>query len=288
MHSHDDRLRVYKELADWYDRQRQPQMRDRFLVLAADAALAAGQADEAERLRQRLMQVNPHHLLKPYHSFAEALEAPDVQTYVNDLRVNYPLDVAEDLLRSLREGERPAPAPPSRGPAPAPAKPPLPPTSPVIHMDDSPTSPLGAGLGGDDPTYFDGGAGPDLNLEATAAPPAARRGPPARPEPPAPTLPPPGPSRRPAGPLRPLAPRAGASAPPPRGARPTAPRPPAPRRPAALPAAPSHHPSLEDPAAEGGGGWFGAVLFVLASLVGLALAAYTFARPYLPEGWLAK
>ena len=44
-------LRVYRELADWYERQRQPQMRDRFLMLAADAALAAGRPDEAERLR---------------------------------------------------------------------------------------------------------------------------------------------------------------------------------------------------------------------------------------------
>ena len=41
-------LRIYRELADWYERQHQPQMRDRFLVLAADAALTAGRPDEAE------------------------------------------------------------------------------------------------------------------------------------------------------------------------------------------------------------------------------------------------
>ena len=78
-------LRIYRELADWYERQRQPQMRDRFLVLAADAALLAGKTDEAERLRLHLLNVNPHHMLKPYPSFAQALKAPDLLTYVKDL-----------------------------------------------------------------------------------------------------------------------------------------------------------------------------------------------------------
>src|SRR5437588_2012990 len=127
-------LRVYRELADWYERQRQPQMRDRFLVLAADAALLAGRADEAERLRLRLLKVNPHHMLKPYGSFAQALKAPDVLTYVKDLRVNYPADVAEDLLRTLQgDANRPAAAAPASG---------LPMTAPVVDIDGSLTSPL--------------------------------------------------------------------------------------------------------------------------------------------------
>jgi hypothetical protein len=95
-------LRVYKDLADHYERQGQPAMRDRFLVLAAGTAQAAGAAAEAEGLRQRLLQLNPHHLLKPYSSFAEASQAPDVQTYVHDLHANYPPETAENLLRSLR------------------------------------------------------------------------------------------------------------------------------------------------------------------------------------------
>jgi hypothetical protein len=79
-------LHVYKELADWYERQRQPPMRDRFLVLAADAALLANRPDEAE-----------------------ALKAPDVLTYVKDLRVNYPANVAEDLLRTLQTEDKRSP-----------------------------------------------------------------------------------------------------------------------------------------------------------------------------------
>jgi hypothetical protein len=111
----DTRLLVYTELADWYERHAQASMRDRFLVLAADAALQSGQADTAERLRQRLLHANPHHLLKPYASFAEAMAAPDVETYVADLRQSYPLETAEGLLRTLRDGGRSAAAAPGPG-----------------------------------------------------------------------------------------------------------------------------------------------------------------------------
>ena len=104
-------LRVYKELADWYERQRQPPMRDRFLVLAADAALPANRPDEAETLRLRLLKVNPHHMLKPYASFAQALKAPDVLTYIKDLLVNHPTKVAEDLYARFKRRTSVLPAP---------------------------------------------------------------------------------------------------------------------------------------------------------------------------------
>src|SRR5713101_223049 len=106
--------RIYRELAEDYGRQGQAQMRDRFLVLAADAALAAGQHAEAERLRGRLLQHNPHHLLKPYFSFAEAMKSADVQNYVSALRRSHPYEKAENLLEGLRQsGERPASVAPS-------------------------------------------------------------------------------------------------------------------------------------------------------------------------------
>jgi hypothetical protein len=99
----DQTVRTYRDLAEDYGRQGQAQMRDRFLVLAADAALAAGQDDEAERLRGRLLQHNPHHLLKPYSSFAEAMKSRDVQNYVGALRRNHPYDKVEGLLQGLRK-----------------------------------------------------------------------------------------------------------------------------------------------------------------------------------------
>src|SRR5438552_1938418 len=98
-------VQVYEELADWHEHHGQPQKRDRFLLLAADAALSEGQANEAERLRGRLLQVNPHHLLRPYRSLTEALLSPDVRNYVSDLRQTHKPEDAERLLRSLHKGD---------------------------------------------------------------------------------------------------------------------------------------------------------------------------------------
>ena len=107
-------LHVYKELADRYEKHHQPPMRDRFLVLAADAALLANRPDEAETLRLRLLRLNPHHMLKPFASFTQALKAPDVLTYIKDLHVNYPANVAEDLLGTVQTEEK---RPPGSNPA---------------------------------------------------------------------------------------------------------------------------------------------------------------------------
>jgi hypothetical protein len=180
-------LRVYRDLADWYERQGQPSMRDRFLVLAADAALTAGLADEAERLRQRLLQANPHHLLKPYTSFSQAMQAPDVQTYVRDLRLNYPVETAESLLRTLRAeslAEVP-PEPKAAGPPAADRKAPAAPAAPqaeplkVYHFrDEEPPKPTAKPLAQPVPRA-------PVPAKAPAAP-VPRPQPMARPAPPAP------------------------------------------------------------------------------------------------------
>lgn len=123
-------LQVYKELADWYERQGQAAMRDRFLILAAEAAFSAGKSEEAERLRQRLLQGNPHHMLKPFSSFAQALQSTNIQIYIHDLQVNYPPETAAELLRNLRSGVPPTPA--EAGPSAAE-------TAPVVEVRDEPT-----------------------------------------------------------------------------------------------------------------------------------------------------
>src|SRR4051794_4519800 len=94
-------LRVYEELAERYGQIKEPKHRDMFLALAADAALGQGKTSEAERLRKRLLEVSPHHLLTPYGSFAEALLSPDVQLYLADLKRQFPPDLAQRLLRAL-------------------------------------------------------------------------------------------------------------------------------------------------------------------------------------------
>lgn len=89
---------MYEELAQRHERQQEARQRDIFLVLAADAALAAGNGAEAERLRKRLLQLSPHSLLRPYVSFAEALKSSDIQDYVADLRRLFPPSQAEKLV----------------------------------------------------------------------------------------------------------------------------------------------------------------------------------------------
>jgi hypothetical protein len=110
------REHVYEELAQRCERQHNARQRDIFLVLAADAAFAAGRADDAERLRLHLLLLSPHSLLRPYASFADALQARDIQDYVTDLRRLHPPDQAEQLLRdenatTSKEREAAPPAP---------------------------------------------------------------------------------------------------------------------------------------------------------------------------------
>ncbi len=122
MASAEQTVRTYSELAQWHDGRGEAPLRDRFLVLAADAALAAGRKDEAEQLRARLLQGNPHHLLRPYPSLADALRTTDVQNYIAGLRRNYPPDKAVQMLEAARSGaeRRPSPTAAAVPAAPAP------------------------------------------------------------------------------------------------------------------------------------------------------------------------
>jgi hypothetical protein len=143
-------VRTYEELAGHFDRQGEAPMRDRYLVLAADSALRGGMSDAAERLRGRLLQLNPHHLLRPFATLPEAMQSPDVQSYVSGLRRSYPPERAAQLLGSLGpmatepvaivpaatnppgvlkvyRGQDPEPRPPAAAAPPAPALAPPPP-----------------------------------------------------------------------------------------------------------------------------------------------------------------
>ncbi|MCI0638332.1 MAG: hypothetical protein L0Y72_13725 [Gemmataceae bacterium] len=92
---------LYEDLADQCDRKREARQRDWFLALAADAAFAVGRPDEAERLRKRLLQFSPHHLLRPFASFAEAARSADVEDFLADLRRRFPPEDAEKILLAL-------------------------------------------------------------------------------------------------------------------------------------------------------------------------------------------
>jgi len=117
MASSDPKVRVYEELADLENQRGSAQARDRFLILAADAALMGGLPDEAEKFRARLLEHNPHHLLRPYRTLADAMKSSDVYSYIADLRGSYPPAEAEELLASLKSGKEGGEAAPPLHPA---------------------------------------------------------------------------------------------------------------------------------------------------------------------------
>jgi hypothetical protein len=252
-------LRVYKDLADWYERQGQPAMRDRFLILAAEAAFSSGKPEEAERMRQRLLQGNPHHMLKPFSSFAQALQSSNVQIYIHDLQMNYPPETAEGLLQKLRGGSEQTTT--------------LPQTAPLIEIRDEQTLPL------------------ENTVEALKVYPL-------RDEPPAtaPPAPPVNPTHlnRPTRPKQAATPPAvpaparpstlSPSASRPQPAKPRQPVPSRPPRPAVVPE-PSPPPAHLESAAPGGA-WLTLLLFGMTVTAGGVLAVYTLARPFLPASWL--
>jgi hypothetical protein len=252
MPSAEQATRIYRELAEDYGRQGQAQMRDRFLVLAADAALAAGQDAEAERLRSRLLQHNPHHLLKPYNSFAEAMKSADVQNYVSALRRSHPYEKAENLLEGLRQsGEHGV----------SPSKPQLK-TSPELEVTP----------------HIALSAGEELKVFRVAD---TRQEPKASPSRPAAHVRPPSPSASPP----PARPPQSSQAPP--SARPSGAEEILPLRREPYPTMDKLRPGPaereeHDPTA---GGWVATGLFLLALLLGILLGAYTLIRPFLPRGW---
>jgi hypothetical protein len=243
-------VRVYQELAACYDERGEPQMRDRFLVLAADEAFTVGLRDEAENLRARLLKYNPHHLLKPYTSYAEAMKSTDVRSYVAALRRSHPHEKAVDLLRSLQS--------PHPQPEPDKAKPAIPPTDAgniEIPREEEPRS--------------------EPEIYAVREPEPPPKAPP--PKAPPPKAPKPKPAARnhaPAGP-RPVPPVAAAR--PPTGPRPKV------REIWQESSAPVFLPPAAPDSGErehSGGVWVASLLFLLTLLGGVALGAYTLLRPF--------
>lgn len=94
-------IELYQAVADAYHAQGKYQERDRFLVLAMDAAHTSAQYNLAEQIRGRLLQLNPNHLMKPYPDCSTAIQSPNFSTYLQQLRKNFPPAATAKLLNEL-------------------------------------------------------------------------------------------------------------------------------------------------------------------------------------------
>jgi hypothetical protein len=253
---------LYLQLAEHYEDRSEPKMRDRFLILAADAATTAGQDAEAERLLQRLLRSSPHHMLKAFGTFAEAIQAEPIRMYIDDLRKNYPAEIAENLLTSLRQGDEPPP------PAETWATPlPVAPERPGDDEDDQ-TIP---GLLPADPDAFNlVPEEADDTTQLISQKPVAQPRPAARPEP--------TPTHTPRPTIKPL---------------PLAPTDPVPPRPRQTTSQQSGRPQpgartarKRKPREDPGGGWLSLMLFGVVLMLGLVLVYYAFLRTFFHVSWL--
>jgi len=125
---------IYHELSIRYDRQREGGLRDVFLLLAADVALASGRGDEAERLHQEMIEVNPNSIVRPFPSFAAALQSLDIQDYLADLRRQFPPEEAEKLLLKVRANPLGQPSDPKRTLSQRDTQEVIPPTARTVNM----------------------------------------------------------------------------------------------------------------------------------------------------------
>jgi hypothetical protein len=126
-------VEIYRKLAEWHHNHGQPQQRDRFLLLAAHEAEEQGRSPEANAFMQRLIRLSPHHMVKPFATFALAMQSPDVRKYLDDLRRACPPEKAESMLVSLQASKENTKSPP-----PVRQKIDIPPTQPVIDLDQQP------------------------------------------------------------------------------------------------------------------------------------------------------
>ncbi len=101
MRDHEGAMRVYVQLAVLSDQKQQPQVRDRFLLLAGVEACRAGWPDVAARCQQKLLASNPVHQASRHATLADALRDSDFQQLVVHWERYCPFEKAEAMLRQL-------------------------------------------------------------------------------------------------------------------------------------------------------------------------------------------
>lgn len=108
MPDYEQAMRAYVRLARLSDEKQQPQGRDRFLLLAGQAACRAGWLEVADCCRTLTLRANARHLLSRTASFPDALRDPDASAYFARLASFCSFEQAEHLLRGLDQWPEPA------------------------------------------------------------------------------------------------------------------------------------------------------------------------------------
>ena len=98
------RMLAFTLLAAESRQRRQPYGELRFLLLAGSAACQAGWADVPRRCRERVLEINPHHMLAKYDTLEEALRDDEFQTFLSRLDRFCSFEMAEALLEKLSPG----------------------------------------------------------------------------------------------------------------------------------------------------------------------------------------
>ena len=98
MPDHDAAMLAFVKLAGLSQEKQQLGPRDKFLVLAAEAACQAGWPPVAERCRELVLAHNPVHMLKRFPSFVEACRDDGFRTYLRQTERFCSYERAEYLL----------------------------------------------------------------------------------------------------------------------------------------------------------------------------------------------
>ena len=101
MHDHEEAMQVYVQLVAICDQKRQPQVRDRLLLLAGVEACRAGWLEVAESCHRRLVASNPAHQAHRFANFPDALRDSDFQKLVQHWERYCPFEKAEAMLADL-------------------------------------------------------------------------------------------------------------------------------------------------------------------------------------------
>lgn len=96
------RMLAFALLAEESRYRKQPFGELRFLMLTGQAACNAGWADVSRRCRERVLEINPHHMLAKYDSLEDALRDEDFQVLLSRLDRFCTFEMAETLLEKLR------------------------------------------------------------------------------------------------------------------------------------------------------------------------------------------